>query len=242
MKKTFFIMVAAASAVVASELPESQKLDLTTGKDTYSFSADYGSFSVALTLDWQKLLDYQELAQTDINLFYVSGRCAITGSPEERKSLMGLGYNSSSELHSTISYNGVEELAPYTTTTGSDLLVTEIEKHTGVACATLVYTVSAISAVYQNPVFYLTLWDESGEEIYSVISEVARLSAKRKTNESITLNMDFVTHAEIYYTELSEEQAAAVSATLSTLPVPEPTTATLSLLALAGLAARRRRH
>ena len=73
-------MVAAASAVVASELPESQKLDLTTGKDTYSFSADYGSFSVALTLDWQKLLDYQELAQTDINLFYVSGRCAITNS------------------------------------------------------------------------------------------------------------------------------------------------------------------
>lgn len=56
----------------------------------------------------------------------------------------------------------------------------------------------------------------------------------RNINTNNTTNFSF-TNVQLYSGVLSESQ-------ISTLSIPEPTTATLSLLALAGLAARRRRR
>ena len=55
---------------------------------------------------------------------------------------------------------------------------------------------------------------------------------------TITFANGFATSAQVYSSALSATDAKAVGAAL----IPEPTTATLSLLALAGLAARRRRR
>lgn len=60
---------------------------------------------------------------------------------------------------------------------------------------------------------------------------------------TLYLNKDVISSAVIYDTVLNDEEAVAVAKKLITISpaAPEPTTATLSLLALAGLAARRRR-
>ena len=58
----------------------------------------------------------------------------------------------------------------------------------------------------------------------------------------LALNQEYVTSAEVYNEEvLNGTGTISQNLVHKTLGIPEPTTATLSLLALAALAARRRR-
>ncbi len=88
---------------------------------------------------------------------------------------------------------------------------------------------------------YISFSDQSGKiTTYSG----ALTTAPRDPYPFTTLNIntDYVKEFEVYNSSMSEQDAAKFSVTLLTgESVPEPTTATLSLLALAGLAARRRR-
>ncbi len=58
---------------------------------------------------------------------------------------------------------------------------------------------------------------------------------------SVTITSEAVQSATCYYGSATEAEAGDLAKKAATDAVPEPTTATLSLLALAGLAARRRR-
>lgn len=58
---------------------------------------------------------------------------------------------------------------------------------------------------------------------------------------SVTITSEAVQSATCYYGSATEAEAGDLAKKAATNAVPEPTTATLSLLALAGLAARRRR-
>lgn len=81
----------------------------------------------------------------------------------------------------------------------------------------------------------LTLYDVNGERVWYCEALGA------SSNESISsfkLNTDYITSAAVTPALLSASQAGSAAAAL----IPEPATATLSLLALAGLAARRRRR
>ena len=81
----------------------------------------------------------------------------------------------------------------------------------------------------------LTLYDVNGERVWYCEA----LGASSNTSiSSFKLNTDYITSAAVTPALLSASQAGSAAAAL----IPEPTTATLSLLALAGLAARRRRR
>lgn len=86
----------------------------------------------------------------------------------------------------------------------------------------------------------LTLCDASGEVIFSHVYTFGGLKSASSLAGDVTFG-DMVT---VYYysdTVLSEADAKQASVLAAVQSIPEPATATLSLLALAGLAARRRR-
>ncbi len=88
--------------------------------------------------------------------------------------------------------------------------------------------------------FYLTLIDAEGNEKELGVSS----GTKQRSDLTIEklVKSDAVNNYAVYDFILSVDQMKDAMDNVSTPTVPEPTTATLSLLALAGLAARRRRR
>ncbi len=92
-----------------------------------------------------------------------------------------------------------------------------------------------------------TLLDAEGNVLQSVGGDYnTSLRGTGLTYSSVVFDSDIVTDTYVFSQVVTAEEAkslgkAAAMAALSSVAVPEPTTATLSLLALAGLAARRRR-
>lgn len=115
-------------------------------------------------------------------------------------------------------------------------------------------TLTANMSQNQGSTLYTTIaYGVEGSDVsyYSVIPGVAEGAANMhdgglrwtgfEMNE-LQLNSDYVSKVLVYGSTLSAEQALASNqAIFSTSPVPEPATGTLSLLALVGLCARRRR-
>ena len=108
-----------------------------------------------------------------------------------------------------------------------------------VASAGLVYSFGATSGTAVS----FTLIDKDGNTL--VNSYVAASGLKSASAGKAALTFDDSVLTSYYFNEYmggNETNMKALSATVATTaPIPEPTTATLSLLALAGLAARRRR-
>ena len=92
-----------------------------------------------------------------------------------------------------------------------------------------------------------TLLDAEGNVLQSVGGEYnTTLRGQGLTYSSVVFDSNIVTNTYVFNQVVTAEEAkslgkAAATAALQSGAVPEPTTATLSLLALAGLAARRRR-
>ncbi|MBR5213653.1 MAG: PEP-CTERM sorting domain-containing protein [Akkermansia sp.] len=89
-----------------------------------------------------------------------------------------------------------------------------------------------------------TLLDTDGNVLKSVGGNYnTTLRGQGLSFGTVVLNERFVTNAYIFNQVVTADEAKALGqAAAEAALVPEPTTATLSLLALAGLAARRRRH
>lgn len=88
---------------------------------------------------------------------------------------------------------------------------------------------------------YISFTDQSGK-VTTYSGEYTSAPRDPWPFTTLNINTDYVKEFEVYNDSMSAEDAAKLSVTLITgESAPEPTTATLSLLALAGLAARRRR-
>lgn len=243
MKKTFTLILAAAGvAMAATEIDLTDKWEGDTA-DISGISGYNGQWSVALTLD----LSY--LTANSTNFFTITGTDAdstVTSTPTH-----GYGYyyddfyeegeynllfnNNLQTALGSIALNGEKYI---TLVMNYSYLETEVS-------GTSVYTNSFTLDMYR--------WDAQGNLIDAdpIQKSTTRKGYALGTLTTITKNSQYVKDLELYYGNLTNTEETAyrlknaIFAGNSTpgtdSTVPEPATATLSLLALAGLAARRRR-
>ena len=91
----------------------------------------------------------------------------------------------------------------------------------------------------------LTLYvtDKDGNVLRQSYANLPGLTSSSTTYSTVNfVDQTVVTNVAVFTSKLSEADSLAVTKEMSAMVLPEPATATLSLLALAGLAARRRRH
>lgn len=242
MKHILLTLVAAATAATASDTPaEAVQVRLQdaviTHYDSSSITSQGSTFSVAITLDVSGLrvlleAGQQDTRQTDIICFSTGETqtgVATGGSPGENhtigsSNLIGfLGY----DYGSTTNINYSENLAD----------LNGDQEGTGwdnAAYAGMVYTHDAEN----GSSVYFTILDKDNKELTQssyITNEYLKSSA---THDTIAFHPS--TTATFYYDmALNAHQAQALA--IAAASVPEPATAMLSLLALAGVAARRRR-
>lgn len=239
MKKTLIALMATSSMAMAAVSLDDADITMAgnTGYDTQG-----NNFTVALTLDVTELKTLLEKGQTpawgtDIIKYVCNGTATgVTvngGSSSNKINTSGLF----ARWGDTTNWNSVQWQG---STNLSDL--NGDAAGTGwdnVASAGLVYSFGATSGTAVS----FTLIDNDGNTL--VNSYVLANTLKSSSAGKAALTFDDSVLTSYYFNEYmggNEANMQALSATVATTaPIPEPTTATLSLLALAGLAARRRR-
>ena len=254
MKKTLTLLFAAASMAMAADDITPIGLDFTTvevdgniEKKTATLNtADFSdnAFSVVLTLDFKKL------TSGGGNLFLVNGTTHYPAIPNETESgswgMMhyyfyedyGWDYDESSKL------NGVANSSKNSQAIDYSLLAMKPEY------ADVVYSYKV-----ENNVSVLTttmyLYDGNHKQIDEYEHTYTNSKNYLSTYTSIDIFSSAVTNLQLYNVAL---ESAQIQTALDALKgnntpsapgddnIPEPTTATLSLMALAALAARRRRR
>ncbi len=233
--------------------PDLATANITTNGTTNSYWTLDGDFTVALTLDVTELKKVLEKGQTPTwgtNLVSynangtLTGVCTNGGSSNNQINTSGLF----ARWGGTTNWNSVQwqgnvnlsDLNGDAEGTGWD----------SVASAGLVYSFGSTAGTAVSFVMY----DANGSALVESYVLASGLKSGSATNQVLTLHSDIVAASyffdervgldETNYKSLAAAAAgAAVPATESwTRIIPEPTTATLSLLALCGLAARRRRR
>ena len=239
MKKTLIALMAASSMAMAVSIEEAAiSTKGNTGYDTLS-----GNFTVALTLDVAELRTLLEKGQapawgTDI----VNYSCNGTATGVTVNGGSSNGTINTSGLYARwgngTAWNNVQWQG--NSTNLSDL--NGDAEGTGwddVAAAGLVYSFGATSGT----AVAFTLIGNDGSAI--VDSYAVASTLKSGSAGASALSFDDSVLSSYYYNSYmggNETSLKALASTVATTaPIPEPTTATLSLLALAGLAARRRR-
>ncbi len=230
MKKTLIALLALGSCAMGVTLEDADRLGL--GGST--FTTTDGNFTVALTLDVTELRSILEQGQnvswgTDIVCYDINGtKTGVTvngGSSDGKINTSGLY----ARWGDNINWNST------CWTSGNDLATIDWDT---VADAGLVYSFSSTGGTSVA----FTLLDAEGTAIVDTYATAGALKSASATASTISFDDSVI---GVYYfnggvTE-TDAKALAKSAAVMTGTVPEPTTATLSLLALAGLAARRRR-
>lgn len=207
------------------------------------YNTQSNNFTVALTLDVTQLSELLEKGKTpawgtDIVSYMCNGTLTgVTvngGSSNDAINTSGLY----ARWGNTTNWNSVQWQ-------GSDFNLSDLNGDaagTGwdnVASAGLVYSFGATSGTAVS----FTLIGNDGITIVS--SYVTAGGLKSGSAGAAALTFDDSVLSSYYYNEYiggnEANMKALAAAAATTAPIPEPTTATLSLLALAGLAARRRR-
>ncbi len=244
MKKTFTLILAAAGvAMAATEIDLTDKWEGDTANIS-GISGYNGQWAVALTLD----LSY--LTANSTNFFTITGTDAdstVISTPTH-----GYGYYYD-DFYGKGEYNLLFKNSLITALGSIALkgeqyitLVMNYSYSSEVVSGTSVYTNSFTLDMYR--------WDAQGNLIDAnpIHESTTKKGSALGTLTEITKNSQYVKDLELYYGNLTNTEETAyrlkdaIFAGNSTpgtdSTVPEPTTATLSLLALAGLAARRRRR
>lgn len=241
MKHILLTLVAAATAATASDTPaEAVQVTLQdaviTHYDSSSITSQGSTFSVAITLDVSGLRVLLEAGQqntlgTDI-ICFSSGETqtgvATEGSPGATHTIGSsrlIGFIGDDYGSNNINYSeNLADLNGDQEGTGWD----------NAAYAGMVYTHDAVN----GSSVYFTILDKDNKEL-TPASYITNAGLKSTaTLDTITFHSS--TTATFYYDmALNAHQAQALA--IAAASVPEPATAMLSLLALAGVAARRRR-
>ncbi len=239
MKKTLITLLAAASCAMGVTLEDADfVMGGNTGYDTLG-----NNFTVALTLDVTELQTLLEKGQTpawgtDIVNYICNGtQTGVTvngGSNGSSINTSGLYARWGTTTNwNNVTWQGADNLSDL----NGDAAGTGWDN---IASAGLVYSFGATSGTSVA----FTLIDTNGNAIIDSYVTAGGLKSGSAVADALSFG-DAVSSSYYFNTYMGGSEAdmkvlsnaAAVAA-----PIPEPATATLSLLALAGLAARRRRH
>ena len=238
MKKTLITLLAAASCAMGVTLEDADfVMGGNTGYDTLG-----NNFTVALTLDVTELQTLLEKGQTpawgtDIVSYVCNGtQTGVTvngGSNGSSINTSGLYARWGTTTNwNSVTWQGADNLSDL----NGDAEGTDWDN---IASAGLVYSFSATSGTSVA----FTLIDTNGNAV--IDSYVTAGGLKSSSAVAAALSFGDAVSSSYYFNEYmggSEANMKALSnAAAVAAPIPEPATATLSLLALAGLAARRRR-
>lgn len=208
--------------------------------DTSSLNvgSGYGNFSVTMTLDASK---FQELVMSDTGFvfFYMDGANADIGLTTGYSTINGTkqsgiwgSWNRSTSGYQLITLNSTQST---NLSTGLDELF-----------QTTVYDAIAltIQPTSQGTYVYMTL--SQNNNVVNLAGYASGLKGSSTFNgglQNLYYNTDYITSLVVDDTVLSQDEAISANLTaLSLNVVPEPATASLSLLGLAALAMRRRRR
>ena len=261
MKKTLITLMALASCAMGAVNLESTDFTYTLGNS--ATTTDDGTFSYVLTIDAEALRKVLEKGQsptwgTKIITYTCNGTLTgiVTNGGSENNAIKtsslyakwgdrnNWGDFMIYEAQTTVTdpETGQTTTVPAKTYNLSDLNGDDTSG-TGwddVAGAGVVYTFDKDKGSKAA----LTLCNENGDTIFSHVYTLSGLKSASAGAAAVEFG-DMVT--SYYYNnatvlrEADAKEASRLAAVLSMSVVPEPTTATLSLLALAGLAMRRRR-
>lgn len=238
MKKTLIALLACSGLAVATDLSDYTTL---ISDPSQGFTIDSTTFSVAITLDVATLQSYVGLNQSAVKhelVCYAVTNSVMTGVTTNYSSASGKIANSGLYYRWGGNYAWGHITAESNVITAPEGVtnLTQIDWDS-VAGAGLVYTFSPSAS--KGTQAALTLLDSNGEVIYSAYNRSTNLTTASAQLGTLTF-ADAATTVYYFNSELSADEVKLVAAQAAN-PVPEPATGTLSLLALAGLCARRRR-
>lgn len=243
MKHILLTLVAAATAATASDTPaEAVQVRLQdaviTHYDSSSITSQGSTFSVAITLDVSGLRVLLEAGQQDTLRTDII--CFSTGETQTGVATGGSpGANNTIGSSCLIGFIGYDYGIPNINYSENLADLNGDQEGTGwdnAAYAGMVYTHDAVN----GSSVYFTILDKDNKELTqsSYITNAYLYLKSSATHDSIAFHSS--TTATFYYDmALNAHQAQALA--IAAASVPEPATAMLSLLALAGVAARRRR-
>ncbi len=234
MKKTLFVTLAMASCSMGATTLEdaiynTKETSLTLDPGLSSFSALVsldvdalkGAMIVGSSLAKYTLIDMQDTDGSDIGL--------QTNYSSENNLIKYSG------LYGIWNQSGAYNVGMSAAADGSGMEAASFWTNAVGASAMLTYSYSAGT----NAVF--TICYANGNTVTLGGSANTSLKGSGLTADKALFDGNFVDEAWVFNTSLSVAEAKALTEAIASVNVPEPTTATLSLLALAGLAARRRR-
>ena len=257
MKKTLITLLALGGMAMGAA-PDLADANITTNGTTTSYWTEDGDFTVALTLDVASLRKYLEQGQTPVwgtNIVSYDAGGAATG-------VCINGGSSSNKVNTSGLYARWKTDIAWNPTNGSDVRWdggTNLSDLNGDAEGTGWDSVGSAGLVYSfgattGTAVAFTILDTEGTALVDSYVTAGGLKSSSATNAVLTLHNEMVAAGYFFDDRLDyvegDYKALAAAAAGAAIPategwtrvIPEPATATLSLLALAGLAARRRRR
>lgn len=237
MKKTLSLLIATAICASGDVIYTSQ--DAQVGEYAFDTAIPTSNYTVAVTLDLTSSATSVE------TLFYLKGDYssydAITGLMLQNSKLGGFYRQSDSYENAAATAVYADWNKSYTNNNlpeGYTSLYTTPAIDFSSAQAVTLFFVGSVSGTYDYIKAYAYVHNSDGST--DKYTGTNRFNKKPFTNiTGVVVNSVAVGSIDVYDSAMSVEEIEKIA--LSAPAVPEPTTATLSLLALAGLAARRRR-
>lgn len=258
MKKTLVFILALAGGV-ACGLEESQVLkDVTTvtsSANSFDFTNTSKGVTIALTLDvaaYKNITDNQNLFKLngtweDDKEGYLGINSIVGGSNPVKDGIQSswtYGTNAQNQKSDINQYTCFSEV-DWTQVVGMTMVMSYDEgadnnTPNDTTDDTQMPFNTAISVLLTNGKVLTWAQEKNNLFIFSVKDKNGTVTGKTNsfTATNVTANATYVDSLTVYSDYLTKDESIALS---KGRLIPEPTTATLSLLALAGLAARRRR-
>ena len=218
MKKTLITLLAVASSAMGMGFSDLTEFTVAETVDVGSFDFSTNAVTVAVTLNVDVVKGYFQGTGSHLLL-------DVTGNNAMGVGTLVKGGNEylSGAWNQTVDY----------TMTGSSMDMGNEAVWSGVEYASLVFSADRTTGARA----VLTLGDAHGCILFQTVGTATGVKSSGWVPSGLTLDTTAVTSVGMTNSYVSVEQAKSIGFNM----LPEPATATLSLLALAGLAARRRR-